>query len=80
MQRHSFKKTMKYTILCQKFRLCFVFLKSSTSALFKNILILIGLYETVLLGFQPQPHYQMNSSLVNNSPMYYPPLKELLRG
>lgn len=57
-----------------------MFLKSSTYALFKDILTLIGLWETIPLGFQPQPHYEMNSSLVNDSPMYCPPLKELIRG
>lgn len=78
MQRHSFKNRMKFPILCQKFRLYFVFLKSSTSALFKDIVTLIRLWETIPLGFQPQPHYQMNSSLINDSPMYFP-LKELIR-
>ena len=77
MQRHSFKDRMKY----QKFRLCFVFLKSSTSALiFKDILTLIGLWGTTPLEFQPQPHYRMSSSLANNSPTSCPPLKESIRG
>lgn len=43
---------MKYTILCQRLRLCFVFLKSSTPAYVKimDIFTLIGLWEIVPLG------------------------------
>lgn len=52
MHRHSFKSRMKYTILCQRLRLCFVFLKSSTPAYVKimDIFTLIGLWEIVPLG------------------------------
>lgn len=45
-----------------------------------DIFPLIGLWETVRLGFQLQSQYQMSKSLVNNSPIYYPPLKEVVRG
>lgn len=45
-----------------------------------DIFTLVGLWEIVLLGFQPQPHYQKSKSLVNNSPTFYPPLKEMIRG
>lgn len=41
---------------------------------------LTGLREIVLLQFQPQPHYQMSNSVVNNSPFYFPPLKEVIGG
>lgn len=82
MYRNSFKTRMKYIILFQGLGMCFVFLKSSTPTYLKIIAIftLIGSWETVPLGFQLQSQYQMSKSLVNNSPIYCPPLKEVVRG